>query len=268
MKREMLRPVDNSTKVRIAGPEGVGDLRLWLPEAIHTNTGTSSCYPKVESWRNEGESLIQDVREEELFGPGNCERIDAGTLEVQGIRFPVDCPVVWRAEVMPREDGVFFSIELANRGGTVMRKACAAVCSSFLGARWWKEETAYVISEGKIRSLFELGRDAGRPNDFQAYLVVGESFDHIFYHEYWGINEARLDLPVIVSENPEHRICTCIAGDRAYFLHSNRGNPCTDIMLAFGDIAPGESAVSRGQLWFQEGGVEEAIESSREKFKS
>ena len=42
--------------------------------------------------------------------------------------------------------------------------------------------------------------------------------------------------------------CVEIGGPRAYFLHSNRGNPCEDIMLAFGDLPPGGTTESTGHV--------------------
>jgi len=99
-----------------------------------------------------------------------------------------------------------------------------------------------------VRSLAELGRNAGPNNGFEAYLLAGQSFDHVFYREFWGFNRHTLDVPVMVSEHGEAGLCVAISGPRAYFLHSNRGNPCTDIMLAFGDLEPGATAASAGRV--------------------
>jgi len=57
----------------------------------------------------------------------------------------------------------------------------------------------------------------------------------------------------MISENENNGICVGIQADRAYFLHSNRGNPCTDIMLSFGDTEPGALSHSEGKIWIREG---------------
>ena len=237
----------------LAGPAPIGDLRLWVPEAVVSNTGLSSAYPAGQPWRMEDGKLVQRVDEDGLFGAGNCPHVDENTLECAGIRFPVDSPVTWETTVAPRGDTVEFTIKLTNAGDRTIVKAGAAICLKFIKKDWWSDDNVFVLSGGKVRSLTELGRDAGRPNGFQAYLLQNESFDHVFYHEFWGFNRHRLDAPVMISEHRDAGLCVGITADRAYFLHSNKGNPCNDIMLAFGDVAPGATVESTGCVWIKTG---------------
>jgi hypothetical protein len=246
-------PAGNSCELIIAGPEAVGDMRLWLPEAIMSNDGGSAVYPHGGPWERVGGRLVHRVDETGIYGGGNCPRIDEHTFECAGIRFPVESPVHWTTTLTPGASSVAFEIELTNVGGRPIRKACAAICLKFLQGAWWKDESVYVRSGGAVRSLAELGRDAGRPNAFQAYLLVGESFDNVFYQEFWGFSRYRLDTPVMVSEHAGAGLRVGITAERAHFLHSNRGNPCTDVAMAFGDLAPGATATTAGRVWIHPG---------------
>jgi hypothetical protein len=87
----------------------------------------------------------------------------------------------------------------------------------------------------------------------------------VFYHQFWGFNANRLDAPVMVAENPAANLCVQIAAERAWFLHSNRGNPCTDIMLAFGTIQPGQSAEATGRVSIRPGRAADLLASSHFK---
>ena len=75
-------PVDNSTCVELAtGHEAIGNLRLWVPEAVLTNTGNSAVYP-VGTWDATGGQLTQKVPSEHTIGPGNCPKVDEKTFVV------------------------------------------------------------------------------------------------------------------------------------------------------------------------------------------
>jgi hypothetical protein len=251
-----LIPHTNSTSITVHGRPEVGDILLWVPEDISSNTGCSAVYPKGGPWRKTGTGWTQEVTEDGIYGGGNCPRIDENTFECAGIRFPVDSPVRWTTTVTAGEDRVDFRIRLTNTGEKTIEKAGAAVCVKFLNPTWWSDNAVFVISGGKLRSLAELGRDAGLPNGFQAYLLEGEAIDHAFYREFWGFNEHRVDAPVMVSQHPDAVFSFAVLADRAYFVHSNPGNPCTDIMLAFGDIPAGETAESFGRIEFHPGSAD------------
>ena len=249
-----LRPKAGTCEVIIsAAPAAIGALRLWVPEAIVSNTGSCSYYPVGQPWVQQGNKFIHEVQGEGIYGPGNVQRVDEQTVECVGIRIPLDSPVQWHTTLVPTQDGVDFKIRLTNVGNKTIHKAAAAICFKFLQRNWWSEENVYVLSGGKVRSLAELGWDAGRPNSFQAYLLQGASFDNVFYQEFWGFNHHRLDKPVMVSYHPDANICVAITAENAYFLHSNKANPCTDIMLAFGNLKPGKSAESAGQILIRSG---------------
>ena len=57
----------------------------------------------------------------------------------------------------------------------------------------------------------------------------------------------------MVSHNRLAGLCAGVEAERAYFVHSNGANPCTDMMLAFGDLAPGQTAEAQGQVWVRHG---------------
>ena len=257
--RMTLKPQANSARIRIdTDDEALGFMLLWVPEAIVTDRGFSGLYPKG-SWAGDEKQLRQSVGREKALRAGNFTRVDKDTLEYDGIRTAVDSPVKWATTVRAEPGGVRFSIRLTNLGDSVMRKAGAAVCLKFRPRGWWSAETTYVLSGGKLTPLADLGTDAGRANNFQAYLLAGESYGNAFYREFWGFNEHRVDRPVIVSENSAAGACIVIESQRAYFVHCNRGNPCTDMMLAFGDVAPGETATAEGRIRVVRGDAEDAI---------
>lgn len=256
------RPVDceslqltadgRTSEVLVAAPPPIGRLRLWAPEAIMSDNGACSVYPVGEPWQQQGHRLVQRVGRMGNFGPGNVEPIDEHTLECAGVRFAKDSPVEWDMTLTARSDAVEFTIHVTNVGAHPIRRAGAAICLKFLDAPWWQDERVFVRSGGAIRSLAELGRDAGPPNGFEAYLLRGERFENVFYQQFWGFNRNGLDLPTMITEHPGG-LCVGITARRAYFLHSNCHNPCTDIMLALGDIPPTASAVASGCVFVRRG---------------
>lgn len=254
-----LEPIENSGRVRIrTGIDGIGSLQLWVPEAIVSNTGMSAIYPQG-IWMKREDALVQSVSGGDTTTPGNCPKIDGKTFECCGIRFPADSPVEWTTTVSASDSTVTFTIALRNAGNTTIRKPGAAVCLRFEDAAWWSDETAFVVSGGEIVPLSKLGRDAGRLNAFQAYLLHDQSYDHVFYRKFWGFNGHRLDRALMVSQNTRRRTCVGIQSDRAYFLHSNRSNPCTDIMLAFDELAPGATSSAKGTVWTRSGLAKDVI---------
>lgn len=256
-----IRSTAEACSVTLDGPPVIGRLRLWVPEAVMSNTGASAIYPVGQSWVPHPDGWSQALGTgDTLFGPGNARRIDAKTIELAGIRFPQDNPVTWTTTVTPDGDGVRFRLRLTNAGHTPIGRAGAAVCLKFLKSSGWRDDRVFVRSGGEVRSLASLGRDAGISKDYEAWLLVGEEFEHAFYREFWGFNTYRLDRPVMVSEYPEEGLCVGIEGDRAYFLHSNPGNPCTDIMLAFGDLPAGATVESTGRVWIRRGRATACLE--------
>jgi len=251
-----LIPHDTTTHITVRGWPEAGDVLLWVPECIMSNTGCSAVYPHGGPWRETDDGWSQEVTEDGIYGGGNCPRVDENTFECVGIRFPVDSTVRWTTTVTAARDRVEFRIRLTNTGGKTIEKAGAAICVKFIDPAWWSDNAVFVVTGGRLRSLADLGRDAGLPNDFQAYLLEGEEIEHRFYREFWGFNEHRVDAPVIVSQHPDAGFCVTVAADRAYFVHSNRGNPCTDMMLAFGDLPAGNTAEAAGRVEFHRGPTE------------
>jgi hypothetical protein len=243
-----MKPMDESCQVIIGGPEPIGEIKLWVPEAIISNEGFSAVYPTGHSWQMRRDRLNHEVPATGTLGAGNCPLVDENHFECAGIRVPRDSMVRWTTEVEAKSDGVEFEIELTNVGHRMIQKAGAAICIKFMDGSWWSAERTYVLSNGEVRSLAELGWDAGQPNSFQAWLLDGESFDNVFYQRFWGFNRHRLDKAVMVSRHPEADLCVVVEAAAAYFLHCNKGNPCTDLMLAFGDVKPGKTAEASGQI--------------------
>jgi len=263
---KQVTPVKRLPQVIISA-EAVGDLRLWIPEAVMSNVGTASIYPVGDEWQEKNKSMHHIVNEKNLFAHATFKKIDKQTIEFYGSRLPLDGPVRWNTKVKKgQDDSVEFEIQLTNKGTREMKKACAAVCLKFNNAPWWADERTYVLSGGEIKTLADLGRDAGRryhPNPFQLYLLKDESFDNRFYHDVWGVNRNTLDHPVMISEHRKAGLCVGITAVKAYFLHSNRGNPCTDLMLAFGDLAPGQTVTSSGRVWIKRGSAKEILTALR-----
>lgn len=228
-----------TSQILLEGVGGRQDILFWAPEAIITETGASSIYPNPPAWTSQYGRWIQRVTESHLFGPGNAPEVEPGVLECVGIRFPKDQPVRWTALLEPGDDQVRLSISLSNRGYHPLHQTGAAVCVRLLNAPWWSDESTWTLSGGRIASIAQLGRDAGLSNEFQAYLLKGKTVEHAFYRQFWGINRHAADRAVWVSRNDAEGYSVVVESPRAWFIHSNRGNPCTDIMAAFGDIEPG-----------------------------
>ncbi len=58
-----LRPQGNSTEVILSGWDDTGDIRIWAPECVMSNTGCSAVYPSGRPWRAEGKAVVQEVEE-------------------------------------------------------------------------------------------------------------------------------------------------------------------------------------------------------------
>lgn len=246
-------PATNSIDRVDAAPDGtrlvvttnspVGRMVLWAPEGVMSNTGACAIYP-VGQWERVDDGWRQHIEPATAFGSGNARVIDDQTMELAGIRFPKDQPVAWTTTVKVGRSAVALELCVTNRGSKPIERAGAAICLKFLDGAWWSDDATYAWSGGKLCTLSELGRTAGPDNGFEAWPLVGKEFDNLFYHQFWGISSRRLDAPVMISEHKAGRTCVMIQGSDAYFLHSNLGNPCTDIMLALGTIAPGQSATA------------------------
>ncbi len=257
-----LKPTNDTTRIQIhTGDPYIGPLRLWVPEAIASNSGVSAVYP-VGIWVGSDCELEQRVSGTGIVGPGNFSRVDEKTFESCGTLIPADNPVEWTTRVSANESTVDFTITLRNLGDCPIHKAGAAVCLRFLDAGWWSAETTFVSSHGKLVSLAELDEDAERPKQSQAYLLDGESYDNVLYTELWGFSRRRLDKPFMVSQNTDRRVCVGIHSEKAYFLHSNRKGPCTDIMLAFGDVAPRAASQAHGTVWMRSGLARNAVQET------
>lgn len=245
-----LIPRRESTFVEIADLPAVGNLLVWLPECVMSDSGCCAIYPFGAPWEGGERHLRQRINTDGIYGGGNCPRVDERHFECCGIRFPVDAPVSWTAEANVEDNGVVFSVRLRNEGATVIRKVAAAICVKFLDGSWWNDDCVYVWSDGKRCSLAELGRDAGdEPNGFQAYLLRGEEYHNVFYQRFWGFNRHRLDRALMVSEHYRAGVSVGVEAESAYFLHSNLHNPCTDLMLAGGDVAPNAETRFTGRVW-------------------
>ena len=232
-----LRPKMNSCEVIVSGTPEIGEFRIWVPEGISSNTGTCCVYPTGGPWVHDGSTLTQDVQKDGLGM----------------VPDPPECSIVWQSTVTARESSIDFGITLTNTGETAIEKAGAAICVKLNQAKWWSANDTYVLSGGKVRALSDFEWPQDQYPYLQAFLLVGESYDNPFYHENWGFSSHRLDKPIMVSEHSEANVCIAVTANHAYFLHSNQGNPCTDVMLAFGDIAPGETAESCGRILILEG---------------
>jgi len=245
-----LEPIDDSTQMMVQpGNPYVGTLRLWVPEAICSNTGISSVYPAA-AWIGAGGDWEQRVSRDHKEGSATFYRVDESAYESRGVRVPVDNPVEWSTRVSAGEDVLDFTIRLRNLGDSIIHKAGAPICLTFLHTTWWSDETAFVLSHGRLVSLAALEADAETPSDNPAYTKM------------WGFSRHTVDTPCIVSRNTDGNVCVGIRAEQGYFVHSNRKDkdvPCTDVMLAFGDIAPGGVAEASGRVWIQEGRAREAL---------
>lgn len=250
--RLTLEPHGKTCEVVIKGAGEIGDMRLWVPEGIMSVAGGCAIYPVGTEWTQAGDVITHHVSPEGNLGPGNAILRDPNTYDLVGIPFPREGPVEWDTRVEASETDVRFRIRATNRGDAEIHGAGAAICLKFFNGDWWSDDRVWVQSGGEPMTLAMLGRDAGPPNGFEAYLLKGKSFDNVFYQQFWGFNHHRLDLPVMISEHPSGW-CIGISGPDGVFLHSNLHNPCTDIMLSFGDIRPGETEETSGRVWLRKG---------------
>lgn len=242
-------PVPDSSHLVIHTGTDVGDLLLWLPEAIATERGFSSIYPRGE-WQIEGHSAHQEVGTADLFKPGNFQ-ITEDEVECAAIRVAREAPVSWTATAQVRGDRVSFSVTVRNEGNVTLRSVGAPICLKFLRGEVWSASEVRAHAHGQVRTLEQLGDVAGKVPGFEAYLLCGRTYPNRFYEEFWGFNPNCVDGPELVTDCPTAGVRVGIRAQRAIFVHANRLNPCTDVMLDFGDLAPGASATSEGVVWLE-----------------
>jgi len=254
-----VEPTPDSTRLLVhTGSSAVGRLRLWVPEAVTSNTGVSAVYP-VGAWVRRGHALEQTVSGDAIVGPGNFTRLDEKTFESCGARIPADQPVEWTTRVFPDEAGLRFFIRLRNLGHLCLRKAGAAVCVRFLDGAWWSAEQTVVCSGGRLISLAALDAYEAGSKETRAYLLKGQSYDNLLYRQLWGLSQSTVDRAVIVSQNAGAGVCVGVESEAAYILLNNRKGPCTDMLLAFGDVEPGAEAEAGGKVWLRAGLAQEVL---------
>jgi hypothetical protein len=235
----------------------IGTCKLWLPEGIMTVYGSACVYPHGMDWHRDGNRLSQEAREEQLFGPGNCNEVEPGTLECCGIRFPKAPPLPWTATYEFLESKVEFSLTTRNPHRDMLSKVVGLLCFKFMDAPWWSDDDCFLLTRNGIRTISDLGRTAGLPNRFQAWLLEGETTEHPFTTQFWGVNPTRVCAPLWVVRCREAGCCVVVRCDSALYAHSNAGNPCNDLALKFGDLKPGAHATCRGQIRFTTRSVDE-----------
>jgi hypothetical protein len=251
-------PHDESTRVEIRTASPIGRIELWVPEAIMSERGVCAIYPAGVPWRCYKNGWDQSIAVRQSYGPGNYN-LKGNEIECVGVRIPVSSPVSWTTRLVPGNDRLEFEIRLRNEGQALIRRAAAAVCVKFLDADWWSDESTFAISGANVVSLAQLGREVGADDRFEAYLVRDQEFPNPFYVKFWGFNRHQLDRALLVSV---HRTAGCFAAvsaKAAYFMHSNKVNPCTDVMLALGNVEPGAVATARGVIAIKQGRADEYL---------
>jgi hypothetical protein len=131
----------------------------------------------------------------------------------------------------------------------------------FREAAWWNDDVCFMKTADGIKRISDLGRTAGLPNKFQAWLLEGEDGDvgWVFAREFWGFNPTRLVAPIWAVHCEPADIRIIIRCESGHYIHSNAGNPCNDLSLKFGDMEPGASATCRGSVEFTHRSVEEIL---------
>lgn len=237
----------------------IGKCQLWIPEGFATMRGFSSIYPHHIDWQQEDSTFTQHAGVESAFTSGsNFVEVEPGVLDCAGVRSIKEKPVAWSTRLTFGEDRVDFSITVRNPNDVCLEKVAAALCFKFLEGDWWSDDTAFILTPDGIKSIADLGREGGMPNGFQAWLVDDESYDNPFYVDFWGFNAVRAVKPVWVSRC-ERAQCSIVAACDAYFIHSNPGNPCTDIAMKFGDLEPEQERTCSGYIELTDKSVEEIL---------
>lgn len=237
-------PPDDSTRVDVRTRSPIGRIELWAPEAIMSDRGACAIYPTGAKWREVEGGWEQSIGVRESYGPGNYVRT-GNEIECVGVKYPVDEPVSWKTRLVPEAGRVTLEIRLRNEGARTIRRAGAAVCVKFAKGDWWSDNTTFAVSDRQLTTLAQLGRDAA-DDRFEAYRVGKEEFVSPFYEQFWGFNPRRIDRAILVSDHRAAGYRAVVESPRAYCMLSNRVNPCTDMMIAFGDIEPGAEATARG----------------------
>ncbi len=256
-----VRPADSSPIIELEfNDASCGRTVVWLPEGIATARGFASIYPHSIQWERDGDRIRHSGSVEQAYGEGNFPEVEPGVLECAGVIMVKEPPVEWEVDCRAGEDRLDFTLTVRNPNDVTLSKVAGAVCVKFPGAGWWNDETAYLLTTDGIRSISQIGRAAGMDNGFQAWLMQGEDYPNPFYREFWGFSDTRIARPMWVSVNEQAGCSVVVACDAAYFLHSNPGNPCTDLALKLGHLAPGAEASCSGHVEVTDRGVEEILQ--------
>jgi len=169
-------------------------------------------------------------------------------------------PLPWCANYHFGDNRVDFSLSVSNPHNVVLPKVAAEVCFNFMRASWWRDDVCFLLTTEGVRSIAQLGRRGGQPNTFQAWLLKGETYDNPFTREFWGYGAARVETPIWVSRCEEAGCSVVVGCEAAYYIHSNAGNPCTDLAMKFGDLSAGTSAICSGYVEFTTKSVQQIFE--------
>jgi hypothetical protein len=245
------KPIAGTSIIGLSHPRfDVGACQLWLPEAVSTQRGYALVYPRGMEWRRDGATLTQQGAADHAFGPGNFPEVAPGVLECAGIRSVKERPLDWQARCRFGDDRLDYSLTVSNPHEMTLAKVAAEVCFKFLDGSWWSDDQCHFLTVEGPRTIAQLGRSAGQHSSFQAWLMAGESYDHPFVREFWGYGAARAASPVWVSRCQRANCSVVVGCEAAYFIHSNAGNPCTDLALKSGDLPPGGTATCSGYVEF------------------
>lgn len=259
-------PVSNKSLVDFTHDRfKVGTCRLWLPEAVSTDRGLAGAYPHGMIWQREDDWLVQEASIEQTFGPGNIYEVQPGLLECSGIRMRKEKPLPWRSSYHFGDERMDFSLSVYNPHNETLPKVAAEVCFKFMNASWWSDDVCFLLTTDGVRTIAQLGRTGGLPNTFQAWLSEGETYDNPFTSEFWGFGGSRVATPVWVSRCEEAGCSVVLRCEAAYFIHSNAGNPCTDLALKLGDLPAGAFAKCSGYVEFTEKSVNQIFEELEEE---
>ncbi len=226
-----------------------GRCKLWMPEGIATPRGLAGVYPRGMRWRQTGRRLRQDARSGHVFGPGNVTETEPGVLECAGIRYAKELPLPWRSSFRFAGTRVDFSLSVHNPHGTAIPDVAALICFKFMEAAWWSPASCSMATDEGIKTIAQMHWIDGRHPSFQKWHIgPGSPYDNPVLNGIWTPNPVRAISPLWVVRHDQGGYSLVISGESAYYIHCNRGNPCNDLALKFGDMAPGQRRVRSGRI--------------------
>lgn len=231
---------------------------LRIPETVHEDAGfvASSTPPSGIEWRRLGPQIGY-----ELDVPRATPDLSymARQKPPRTPALPGSYRIAVRCEA--EAESVRFALRLTNTSARDWRSAFVHLCLSHRDApRFARSGAVWLRTALGLSAGTEWKRSPGQYAAFALLLFRDSETRDPFYTDYIRAEgNARARGRYVFGCDNARPMCVGIAAARPLFFMNNQANPCTDVAVAFGDLAAGETGEGSGRVYIVPGGPEEFV---------